>query len=291
MKYEKWINKNCSRLDGKTVCITGSTGGLGTVVANDLAYLGANLILANRNKEKSEKQKQELLKLYPTIEIKILSVDMFDMDSVKLFVCKLKQIPFDILILNAGIYNVKRKTSNAGFDNVFQVNFVSPYYIAKQLLPTMRKNKNAKIVAVGSIAHNFTKVNPEDIQMEKNAKCSKIYGNSKRFLMFSLEKLFLNSHIPLSIVHPGVTLTQMTNHYHKAINWLVKIGIKLFFPNTQKASLSILSGVFNQTEYFEWIGPAKFNIWGYPKKKKLKTCSETEADKIFEIAEDIYSKL
>lgn len=291
MKYEKWINKNCSRLDVKTVCITGSTGGLGTVVANELAHLGANLILANRNKEKSEKQKQELSKLYPTIEIKILSVDMFDMDSVKLFVCKLKQIPFDILILNAGIYNVKRKTSNAGFDNVFQVNFVSPYYIAKQLIPTMRKNKNAKVIAVGSIAHNFCKVNFDDIQMRKSAKCSKIYGNSKRFLMFSLEKLFLNGHIPLSIVHPGVTLTQMTNHYHKAINWLVKIGIKLFFPNTQKASLSILSGVFNQTEYFEWIGPAKFNIWGYPKKKKLKTCSKAEADKIFEIAENIYSKL
>ena len=291
MKYEKWINENCSRLDGKTVCITGSTGGLGTVVANELAYLGANLILANRNKKKSEKQKEELLRLYPTIEIKILSVDMFDMYSVKLFVCKLKQIHFDILILNAGIYNVKRKTSNAGFDNVFQVNFVSPYYIAKQLLPTMRKNKNAKVIAVGSIAHNFTKLNPEDIQMKKSAKCSKIYGNSKRFLMFSLEKLFLDSHILLSIVHPGVTLTQMTNHYHKAINWLVKIGIKLFFPNKQKASLSILSGVFNQTEYFECIGPAKFNIWGYPKKKKLKTCSNTEADKIFEIAEDIYSKL
>ena len=73
MKYEKWINENCSRLDGKTVCITGSTGGLGTVVANELAYLGANLILANRNKKKSEKQKEELLRLYPTIEIKILS--------------------------------------------------------------------------------------------------------------------------------------------------------------------------------------------------------------------------
>ena len=175
MKYEKWINENCSRLDGKTVCITGSTGGLGTMVANELAYLGANLILANRNKKKSEKQKEELLRLYPTIEIKILSVDMFDMYSVKLFVCKLKQIHFDILILNAGIYNVKRKTSNAGFDNVFQVNFVSPYYIAKQLLPTMRKNKNAKVVAVGSIAHNFTKLNPEDIQMKKSAKCSKIY--------------------------------------------------------------------------------------------------------------------
>lgn len=65
MKIENWIDKNCTSLKGKTICITGSTGGLAKKFTEKLAFLGADLIFANRNKEKSEKQKQELIKKYP----------------------------------------------------------------------------------------------------------------------------------------------------------------------------------------------------------------------------------
>lgn len=290
MKIENWMDRNCTSLKGKTICITGSTGGLAKKFTEKLAFLGADLIFANRNKEKSEKQKQELIKKYPDIKIKIMLVDMFNMDSVKLFVCKLKQQHIDILIINSAVYNVPRKKSSAGYDNVFQINFVSPYFIIKNMLSNLRKIKNAKVVVIGSIAYNYSKANFDDIEFLKNAKQSKIYGNSKRFLMFSLKKLFLDQDVKLSIVHPGVTLTNMTNHYPKAINWLVKLGIKLVFPSPEKACLSVLSGVFDETNFDEWIGPAKFNIWGYPKKQKLKI-DQKEADKFFEIAEDIYKKV
>ena len=35
--------------------------------------------------------------------------------------------------------------------------------------------------------------------------------------------------------------------------------------------------MFNTTQTNEWIGPKKHNIWGYPKKQKLKTISNDEA--------------
>lgn len=266
MKINEWIEKNCGRLDGKTICITGSTGGLAKEFTQKLAMLGANFIFANRSKDKSERQKQELLSKFPNIQIQILIVDLFDMNSVKLFVCKLKQLHVDILIMNSAVYNVPRKTSSEGFDNVFQINFVSQYYIIKQMIPTLRKVKGSKVVVIGSIAHNYSKANFDDIQMLKTKKQSKIYGNSKRFLMFSLYKLFENSSVELSIVHPGVTLTQMTNHYPFFINWLVKIGIKILFPSPEKACLSVLSGIFNNTQTNEWIGPSRHNIWGFPKR-------------------------
>ena len=97
--------------------------------------------------------------------------------------------------------------------------------------------------------------------------------------------------VELSIVHPGITLTNMTSHYHKAINWLVKIGVKLLFPNPKKASLNILYGINHYTVYHEWIGPSLFNIWGKPKIKKLKTCSKKESNIIFQIAEKIYKNI
>ena len=291
MKIEKWFKQNTKRLDGKTICITGSTGDLAKIFTEKLASLGANFVFANRDKQKSEMQKQELVKKYPNIKIQILTLDLFDMNSVKVFICKLKQIKIDILILNSAVYNVPRKTSSAGFDNIFQINFVSQYYIVKQMLPTLRKIKDSKVVVIGSIAHNYSKANFDDVQFLKSAKSSKVYGNSKRYLMFSLKQLFLDSPVKLSIVHPGVTLTQMTNHYPKIINWLVKLGIKLLFPNPEKACLSIISGVFDDTQESEWIGPKRHDIWGYPKKKKLKSYSKKEAAQIFFEAEKIYTSL
>lgn len=291
MKIEQWLKQNTKRLDGKTICITGSTGGLASVFTEKLAGLGANFIFANRDKIKSEKQKQDLISKFPNIKIQILNVDLFDMNSVKLFVCKLKQIHIDILILNAAVYNVPRKTTSSGYDNIFQINFVSQYYIAKQLLSNLRKIKNSKIIVIGSIAHNYSKVNFRDIQMLNTKKASLVYGNSKRFLMASMQKLLKESPVDIAVVHPGITLTQITNHYPWFINWLVKIGIKLLFPKPEKACLSIISGVFNDTNTHEWIGPKKHNIWGYPKLQKLKTFSDNEAEKIFLEAEKIYNDL
>ena len=291
MNIKKWIKNNCKDLSGKTICITGSTGGIAVELVKHLASLGANFIFANRNKEKSKKQKQDLLTLFPNIKVEILSVDMSDLNSVKLFVCKLKQFHVDILILNSAVYNVSRKTSSAGFDNVFQINFVSAYYIAKQMMSSLRKIKDSKVIVISSIAHKYSQVDFDDPQKLKTKKANIIYGNSKRVLMLAMQKLFENSHVDLSIVHPGITLTKMTNHYPKAINWLVKIGIKLLFPSPEKACLSVVYGVFNNTSTNEWIGPAKHDIWGYPKKKKIKTYSTNEQEKVFKLAEQIYTKI
>ena len=53
MKIEKWLNENTSSLWGKNVAITGSTGGIGVELCEYLCKLGANLILVDRNLQKS----------------------------------------------------------------------------------------------------------------------------------------------------------------------------------------------------------------------------------------------
>lgn len=289
MNVNNWINKNCKSLDNKTICITGSTGGLSTSFVDVLAKLGANLIFANRNLEKSEIQKQNLIKKYPNIKIQILSLDLFDIESVKNFCVEIKSYKVDIFIFNAGIYNEQREMSRINYNNIFQVNFISPYYIIKQLLPNL--TKETKLIVVGSIAYNFSKVDFSDIQKLNTKNPNKIYGNSKRFLMYSLLKLSEEKNLNLTIVHPGITLTNMTSHYHKSMNWLIKIMEKLMFQKPEKACLSVLAGIFTNTNSGEWIGPSRFNIWGYPKKQKLKNFTSDEATKIYNIAEQIYNKM
>lgn len=284
------MKNNTEKLCGKNVVITGSTGGLGRIIVKYLTDLGANFVLCNRDNKKSEQQREEILRSNPNAVVSIIETDLQNFESVKKCVANLKDVKIDYLLLNSGIYNVKRVKTDIGFDNVFQVNFLAPYYMIKQLKENI-KNNNGRVVAVGSIAHNYSKINEKDIQFFDENKASKVYGNSKRFLMFSLFELAKRENINLSICHPGVTLTNMTNHYPKAINWLVKIGIKMLFPKPEKASLSIIKGLFVKPEYFQWVGPTKLNVWGKPKISTLKTCTQQESEKIFALAEEMYNKM
>ena len=287
-----WMKNNIESLNGVNVAITGATGGLGIEVCKHLAACGANLILVNRSLSKSEQLKSELLKTFPSIKIDIIIADLSNFESVKNATEQLKQYKIDILILNAGIYCVPRYITEVGYDNVFTTNFISHYYMVKQLLSILKKSDKGKVVVVGSIAHNYTKLNESDIDFALNPKHSKVYGNSKRFLMFALYELFKGEDkVKLSVVHPGVTFTNITNHYPKFIYALIKYPMKFLFPSPKRASLNILAGVFKDAGYHCWIGPKIFNVWGKPKLSKLKTCSIHESDKIFKISENIYNKL
>ena len=290
MKLEKWLKLNTKSLNGKTIAITGSSGDLCKEICLIFAKLNANLILINRSLEKSEKQKQEITKLYPNIKIETLVCDLVNFKNVNQTTEILKQKDIDILYLGAAVYKTDMFKTSLGYNNIFTANFLSHYYMVKELLPNLNKRKG-KVVAISSIAYNYNKLNENDIDFSHCKKHSDIYGNSKRFLMYSLYELLQNETTALSIVHPGITLTNITNHYPKFINWLVKIGIKLIFPNRKKACLSLIAGLFNETEYSSWIGPKILNIWGNPKKQKLKKYNTNESKKIFNISEDIYNKI
>ena len=291
MNFDRWMNKHAARLDGKTVAVTGSTGGIGEELCRHLAALGADLLLINRNLARSQKQKEELLGEFPSIRIEILTADLEDFQSVKAVTETLKSFAIDYFIHNAGAYSIPRKTCSTGFDNVFQINFVSPYYIIRELLPHLQA-RNGCAVAVGSIAHNYSKIDPNDMDFSTYRAASKVYGNAKRYLTYGLLELFAEqSDARLAIVHPGITFTNITAHYPKVIFALIKHPMKIIFMKPKKAALCVLDGLFEPCSSHQWIGPRLFDVWGLPKKKALKTASAKERSQIAERAESIYQRL
>ncbi|MBQ8416898.1 MAG: SDR family NAD(P)-dependent oxidoreductase [Clostridia bacterium] len=290
-RYEKWLSRHTHSLAGKTVALTGSTGGLGNALSRYLARLGASLILLDRNAEKSAAWRDRLGEEFPKVQIKCIRVDLEDMGSVREAVARLKEEPLDLFIHNAGAYSIPRHKCDTGFDNVFQINFVSPYYMIRELLPLLRERRG-RVVAVSSIAHNYSKTDPTDVDFSTRRQASLVYGNAKRYLTYALGALFSEeSEASLSITHPGISLTGITAHYPKVIFALIKHPMKVIFMRPPKAALSILLGVFESTGDREWIGPRLFDVWGLPKKKLLCTATEEERRRITGAAEEIYEGL
>ncbi len=287
MSVEKWIDNNTASLEGRTVAISGSTGGLGRELCYHLATLGADLVLVDRNREKSADLAADLEAIFDDIDVTLVTADMSDMASVKAAADELSDMEIDYLILNAGAYSIPRHTCDTGYDNVFQINFISPYYLARRLLPDI-KERGGRIVAVSSIAHNYSKIDIRDVDFATRTKASLVYGNAKRYLTYSLFALDGES---ISVTHPGISFTGITNHYPPALFALIKYPMKIIFMNPDKACLSILDGIFTDCRAGQWIGPWLFDIWGTPRKKPLNTADKSEAKRIAQIAEEIYSKL
>ena len=272
-------------LCGKTVAITGSTGGIGRELCRLLLAAGARLILLDRSAEKSAALQQMLKAEFPYAELTRIPLVLDDMTSVKAACAQLEELPIDILIHNAGAYSIPRYITSAGCDNVFQINALAPYYITKYLLPQLRE-RGGRVIAVGSIAHRYSKTDPNDVDFATRRASSLVYGNAKRRLMFALYELFREeTNASLAVCHPGITLTNITSHYPKWIFALIKYPMKVIFMSPHKAALSILQGCAEPCGYHEWIGPRWFDIWGLPKKRQLRSCTDAECHVIYEAME------
>lgn len=290
MNIKRWLKKNTSDLHGKRIAVTGSTGGLGRELCAYLAALGADMVLLDRNRERSEQHRDELTARFG-VSVRCITIDLENISSVRSAVELLKAEGIDIFIHNAGAYSIPRHKCDTGYDNVYQINFASPVYMIRELLPTLRERKG-RVVAVGSIAHNYSKFDSDDIDFSDRKQSSKVYGNAKRYLMFSLYELFKNEReVTLSITHPGITFTNITAHYPKLIFAIIKHPMKVIFMKPKKAALSIVRGVFESTDECEWIGPRVFDVWGLPRKRRLKTADSAERKEIARIAETVYENI
>lgn len=289
MKNDKWIEKNAKSLSGKCVAISGATGGIGKTLCHSLASLGASLVLINRNAERTQALEEELKECYPTLAVSHVIADLEDMESVRCAASELMPLPIDYLILNAGAYSIPRRTTDIGYDNVFQINFIAPLYLARALMPKIRE-RGGRVVAVSSIAHNYSKIDPHDVDFSKRQRASLVYGNAKRYLTYSLLSLYGDEGL-VSVAHPGITFTGITAHYPKIIFAIIKHPMKIIFMKPRVAARSIIRGIFEPTKKYEWIGPAIFDVWGNPRKKKLNTANCEEIEKINLISEEICSKI
>ena len=291
MRTETWIKQNAATLTGKCVAISGSTGGLGQALCEQLACLGAaRLILLDRNASKAEALKNALTAAHPDLCVDIILVDLSDMESVRYAAKCLETQPIDVLICNAGAYAVPRFVTSSGLENVFQINFAAPYYLMRRLAPQLAQ-RGGRVVLVGSIAHRYSRTDPDDVEFRTRTRASLVYGNAKRYLMIAAPKAAKQAGLPLAMTHPGIAVTGITAHYPRWLYALIKYPMKVIFMKPRRACLSILRGVYEDTQQGEWIGPRLFDVWGLPRKSRYDTYTAEEMARVCAEAERIYQML
>ncbi|WP_306518226.1 SDR family oxidoreductase [Rheinheimera sp.] len=132
-------------IKGKTILLTGATGGIGQAIAMELAKAGAELILVSRDSEALLRLRQQLPGQH-----RVFSADITDEKALRrLQVFCQQQGALHGLINNAGISQFDM-VAQQDYAAQIKVNLLAPMQLCQQLLPQLQQQADAFIVNVGS---------------------------------------------------------------------------------------------------------------------------------------------
>jgi NAD(P)-dependent dehydrogenase (short-subunit alcohol dehydrogenase family) len=168
-------------MKGKTALVTGSTSGLGEVVARRLGAMGATVIIHGLDEARGWEIAAEITKAGPGHAV-YYPGDFGSFAAVRALAQRVKASNkrLDLLINNAGIggaSNGARRESSDGNELVFQVNYLAHFLLTQELLPLLEASAPARIVNVASIGQR--PINFDDVMMKDNYQTMSAYSQSK----------------------------------------------------------------------------------------------------------------
>jgi Tropinone reductase 1 len=126
------------RLDGKTALVTGGTRGIGRAIADELAELGAKVIVAARTAD-------------PACPHEVIFADVV---TERARIVERVTGPLHVLVHNAGT-NVRGPLvsyDDATIEKLIALNLTAPLLLSRDLHPRLKQADGAAVVHVGSVA-------------------------------------------------------------------------------------------------------------------------------------------
>ena len=224
MSRDQWTAADIPPQAGRLAIVTGATSGIGYEAAVALAGAGARVILAARDKTKTERAMATIRQIHARADVAFCRLDTGSLGSVREFAARWREADraIDVLLLNAGIAAVpQREETDDRFERQLATNYLGHFALTGLLLASVKQDASSRIVAVASLAHQRGKLHLDDLQMERSYTSFGAYRQSKlAMLMFGLEldRRLCESGSPIRSVpvHPGVAMTEITRRGDRA---------------------------------------------------------------------------
>ncbi|XP_036391846.1 dehydrogenase/reductase SDR family member 13-like [Megalops cyprinoides] len=242
--------KSSTKLQGKTVIVTGGNTGIGKATAMELARRGARIILACRNKQRAEAAVSDIRRESGNNEVVYMHLDLASLKSVRSFADTfLKTEPrLDLLINNAGIYMTGKTEDGLGM--MFGVNHLGHFLLTNLLLDRLKECGPSRVVNVSSMAHRFGNVDFACLSEHKELGMGdsawyvlKIYSHSKLcnvLFTHELAKRLQGTSVTCYSLHPGAVNTELARNANRLMLLLMKPIITLFFLDAEAGAQTTL---------------------------------------------------
>jgi len=147
-------------LSGRRALITGANGGLGRIITQTLAELGADLVLLDRPGVPLVEQAGDIAKA-ANVDVTVRYGDLENQDERQALIKELNQHGgLDILVNNAAFVGTSdlqgwavpfAEQSVETWRRAFEVNLTSVFHLCQGLVPLLEKSGKGSIVNIGSI--------------------------------------------------------------------------------------------------------------------------------------------
>jgi NAD(P)-dependent dehydrogenase (short-subunit alcohol dehydrogenase family) len=198
-------------LTGRVALVTGGGRGIGRAIALALAEAGADVAVNYRRDEGAANEVvAEIEKLGRKARAYHASVENWDEDVAMVADVIRDFGSIAILVNNAGIASRGQSvadTDPAEMERVLRVHAFGPHYLAKLVVPHLRKQKRGDIIMISSVATKTMGANGAPYNMAKAAM---------EALALTLAKEEREHGIRTNIVAPSLTVTDMGQRLMKA---------------------------------------------------------------------------
>jgi NAD(P)-dependent dehydrogenase (short-subunit alcohol dehydrogenase family) len=199
-------------MTGKTVLVTGATGGIGRAAAVGLASLGARVGITGRDRARGEAAAAAIARESGGPAVDVFVADMSSQAEVRRLADEvLAAYPrLDVLLNNVGGFWAHRHVTADGLEHTFALNHLAPFLLTNLLLDRLIASAPARIVTVSSGAQSMGKIDFDDLMGERKYSGQQAYNQSKLanvMFTYELARRLEGSGVSANALHPGVTRT------------------------------------------------------------------------------------
>lgn len=163
---------------GKNVLVTGSSRGIGLMIASGFASAGANVLITSRDESACREAAESIQKSSSTPKVHYVASNVGSREGCKILAQYTKELfdgKLDVLVNNAGTswgedpYNRESGKANWGWDKVMDLNVKGMFYLSRECVPMLERSLSSekeekcdpgRIINIGSIAGIITQEAP-----------------------------------------------------------------------------------------------------------------------------------
>jgi retinol dehydrogenase-14 len=197
---------------GKTVLITGGTGGIGKAAAIGLAAMGARVGITGRDRARAEAAAAAIARASGNPAVDVFVADLSSQVEVRRLADEvLAAYPrLDVLLNNVGGFWSHRHATADGLERTFALNHLAPFLLTSLLLERLTASAPARIVTVSSAAQSMGKIAFDDLMGDRTYSGQDAYNQSKLanvMFTYELSRRLAGTGVTATAVHPGMTST------------------------------------------------------------------------------------
>ena len=199
-------------MTGKTVLITGATGGIGRAAAVALSSMGARIGITGRDRVRAEYAAATIARQSGNSAVDVFVADMSSQAEVRRLADEvLAAYPrLDVLLNNVGGFWAHRHATADGLEHTFALNHLAPFLLTSLLLERLKTSAPARVVTVSSGAQSMGSIDFDDLMGDRKYSGQRAYNQSKLanvMFTYELAKRLEGTGVTATVLHPGITST------------------------------------------------------------------------------------